>query len=42
MEYPLISIAPMSTVIRVVAPDRVISMGKIEQIMCKNKWHAKL
>ena len=35
VEYPFITIVPRSTLIGVVAPDKILSMGKIEQTVCK-------
>ena len=39
VEYPFIAITARSTLI---APDRVLSMGQLEQTVCANKWHVKL
>ena len=38
MEYIFIGIAPRSTLTRVVAPDRVLSMSQIEKNTYANKW----
>ena len=37
VEYPFITISPSSTLTGMVAPDRGLSMGQIEQTMCANK-----
>ena len=42
MEYLFIAITPTSILTGVVAPDRVIFMGQIEQIVCKQMTNVKL
>ena len=39
---PSLPLLPGKLRLRVVVPDRVLSMRQIEHLNCKNKWHAKL